>query len=168
LTTVKSVALFHAIGCPRQEPLGPIGKATGNAITKKRGKSAWWRACTGFAGDAAMRTICNLASMAKSRKVAIAREPAGGQSSTGKARMWRLLRASVPIATVVLASAALPAGASAETCTNRQLICFDYCARNYNDAPRCVDGCKHLLAQCFSTGCWESKITARRCGLEPR
>jgi hypothetical protein len=82
--------------------------------------------------------------------------------------MGRLLRASVLIAAVVPASAALSSGSSAETCTNRQAICFDYCAKNYNDAPRCDDGCKRLLAQCISTGCWESKITARRCGLEPR
>lgn len=51
------------------------------------------------------------------------------------------------------------------TCTERQQVCFAYCEKTYNNAPKCTDACKDYLAKCMATGCWESKVTAKRCGF---
>jgi hypothetical protein len=53
----------------------------------------------------------------------------------------------------------------AMTCTDRQKVCFAYCEKNYANAPRCRAVCEQLLNTCMSTGCWESKVTARQCGI---
>jgi hypothetical protein len=53
----------------------------------------------------------------------------------------------------------------AMTCTDRQQVCFAYCEKNYNNAPPCRATCGQLLTTCMSTGCWESKVTAKRCGI---
>jgi hypothetical protein len=53
----------------------------------------------------------------------------------------------------------------AMTCTDRQKVCFAYCEKNYANAPRCRAACAQLLTTCMSTGCWESKVTARQCGI---
>jgi hypothetical protein len=51
------------------------------------------------------------------------------------------------------------------TCTDRQQVCFAYCEKNYADSPRCRGVCGELRSECMSTGCWESKVTAKRCGI---
>jgi len=51
------------------------------------------------------------------------------------------------------------------TCSDRQQVCFRYCEKNYANAPRCRATCGQLLSTCLSTGCWESKVTARQCGI---
>jgi hypothetical protein len=81
--------------------------------------------------------------------------------------MRRFTTMSVAIAGLLVVLAA-PANLVAATCTDRQLVCFDYCARHYSNAPRCLDECKRLLSQCVATGCWESKVTASRCGFDRR
>jgi hypothetical protein len=53
----------------------------------------------------------------------------------------------------------------AMTCTDREQVCFAYCDKN-NPGPRCKPVCQELLSKCMSTGCWESKITAKRCGID--
>ena len=58
--------------------------------------------------------------------------------------------------------------AFATTCTERQQVCYAYCEKTYNNAPKCKEACKNYLAQCMSTGCWESNVTARRCGFDKR
>jgi hypothetical protein len=65
---------------------------------------------------------------------------------------------------VVISIAAGPA--SAITCTDRQGVCFAYCEKNYHNAPNCRAVCGQLLATCMSTGCWESRVTAKRCGID--
>jgi hypothetical protein len=55
--------------------------------------------------------------------------------------------------------------AFAITCTDRQQVCFAYCEKNYKNAPKCRTVCGVLLNKCMSTGCWESKVTAKRCGI---
>jgi hypothetical protein len=70
------------------------------------------------------------------------------------------------VTVLVLLGLLLPVTLRAETCSDRQLTCFDYCARNYNNAPRCLETCKNLLARCLSTSCWESNVSARRCGFD--
>lgn len=52
-----------------------------------------------------------------------------------------------------------------QTCTERQQVCFAYCEKTYKNAPKCTDACKKYLAECLSTGCWESNVTAKRCGF---
>lgn len=54
--------------------------------------------------------------------------------------------------------------AHAITCTDREQVCFAYCDL-HNPGPRCKPVCRELLNKCMSTGCWESKITAKRCGI---
>jgi hypothetical protein len=74
--------------------------------------------------------------------------------------------ARVGLALIVLSLIAAPAArAENNTCTNRQDVCFAYCERNYQNAPRCLTACRQLLAGCLSNGCWDSRITAKRCGL---
>ncbi len=58
-----------------------------------------------------------------------------------------------------------PTFAANQTCTERQQVCFAYCEKTYNNAPKCTDACKDYLAKCMATGCWESKVTAKRCGF---
>ena len=55
--------------------------------------------------------------------------------------------------------------ALAITGTDRQQVCFAYCEKNYNNAPPCRTTCGQLLSTCMTTGCWESKITAKQCGI---
>jgi hypothetical protein len=54
------------------------------------------------------------------------------------------------------------------TCTDRQEVCFAYCEKNYDNSPRCRGVCGQLLSECMSTGCWENKVTAKRCGISRR
>jgi hypothetical protein len=51
------------------------------------------------------------------------------------------------------------------TCSDRRQVCFAYCEKNHHNAPRCRGVCEQLLTECMSTGCWNSKITARRCDI---
>jgi hypothetical protein len=51
------------------------------------------------------------------------------------------------------------------TCTDRQQVCFRYCEKTYANVPRCKATCAQLLSDCMSSGCWESKVTARQCGI---
>jgi hypothetical protein len=67
------------------------------------------------------------------------------------------------VATILSISAATPSHAI--TCSDRQQVCFRYCEKNYANAPRCRAVCGQLLSTCMSTGCWESKVTARQCGI---
>jgi hypothetical protein len=53
----------------------------------------------------------------------------------------------------------------AMTCTDREQVRFAYCDKN-NPGPKCKPVCRDLLNKCMSTGCWESKITAKRCGID--
>jgi hypothetical protein len=66
-------------------------------------------------------------------------------------------------ATLVSISAATPGRAI--TCTDRQQVCFRYCEKNYANVARCKATCAQLLSNCMSSGCWESKVTARQCGI---
>ena len=61
-------------------------------------------------------------------------------------------------------SATMPTFAD-QTCTERQQVCFAYCEKTYKNAPKCTDACKDYLRICLATGCWESKVTAKRCGF---
>jgi hypothetical protein len=70
------------------------------------------------------------------------------------------------VATILSISATTPSHAI--TCTDRQQVCFRYCEKNYANAPRCRAACGQLLSTCMSTGCWESKVTARQCGITKR
>jgi hypothetical protein len=67
------------------------------------------------------------------------------------------------VATILGISAATPSHAI--TCSDRQQVCFRYCEKNYANAPRCRATCGQLLSTCMSTGCWESNVTARQCGI---
>jgi len=69
-------------------------------------------------------------------------------------------------ATILNISATTPSHAI--TCSDRQQVCFRYCEKNYANVPRCRAACGHLLNTCMSTGCWESKVTARQCGITKR
>ena len=66
-------------------------------------------------------------------------------------------------ATILSLAAATPS--QAITCTDRQQVCFRYCEKNYANVPRCKESCAQLLTTCMSSGCWESKVTTRQCGI---
>jgi hypothetical protein len=76
--------------------------------------------------------------------------------------MRRLVTAFFLISIVYMAAGA---PAFATTCTERQQVCFAYCEKTYKNAPKCIEACKEYLGICLSTGCWESKVTAKRCGF---
>jgi len=80
--------------------------------------------------------------------------------------MNRLFGSTLLAALVLGALAASPA--LAITCTDRQGVCFAYCEKNYHNAPNCRAVCGQLLATCMSTGCWESRVTAKRCGIDKK
>jgi hypothetical protein len=54
----------------------------------------------------------------------------------------------------------------AASCTERQQVCFAYCEKTYNNSPKCLATCEDLLSVCKATGCWESKVTAKRCDFD--
>jgi hypothetical protein len=66
---------------------------------------------------------------------------------------------------VPLVSALTVTSAFAITCSDRKQVCLAYCEKHYKSSPKCRDVCGELLNTCMATGCWESKITAKRCGI---
>jgi hypothetical protein len=46
-----------------------------------------------------------------------------------------------------------------------QQVCFAYCEKSYNNAESCRRACGDYLRECMSTGCWESRVAAKRCGF---
>ncbi|HLY44939.1 MAG TPA: hypothetical protein VKQ73_05125 [Stellaceae bacterium] len=70
--------------------------------------------------------------------------------------------AAVSLLTVGL----LPALAAADTCSARHRVCDAYCEKNYANSPHCLAVCRNQTAVCLSTGCWESRVTAKRCGFD--
>jgi hypothetical protein len=70
------------------------------------------------------------------------------------------------VAMILVISATMPSHAM--TCTDRQQVCFRYCQKTYANAPQCRATCARLLSDCMSTGCWESRVTARQCGITKR
>jgi hypothetical protein len=79
------------------------------------------------------------------------------------ARGWSATVMSLLAGIVISVSVATPGHAI--TCTDRQQVCFRYCEKNYANVARCKATCGSLLNNCMSTGCWESKVTARQCGI---
>ena len=79
--------------------------------------------------------------------------------------MKRFFTVSLLVAIYVISFASTPLLAAPMTCTNRQQVCFAYCARQYHNAPRCLSSCKDLMSQCLSNGCWDSKVTVKQCGI---
>jgi hypothetical protein len=65
----------------------------------------------------------------------------------------------------ILVSVSVATPSHAITCTDRQQVCFRYCEKNYANVARCKATCAQLLSNCMSTGCWESKVTTRQCGI---
>ena len=57
--------------------------------------------------------------------------------------------------------------AFAKNCTERQQVCFRYCDRSYQQKGHeaCRAACGNYLSICQSTGCWETKVTAKECGF---
>ena len=51
------------------------------------------------------------------------------------------------------------------SCSDRKGVCFAYCEKHHHNAPKCTGVCESIFASCMSTGCWESKITAKRCDI---
>jgi len=65
----------------------------------------------------------------------------------------------------MLVNAVTPTPTLAITCSDRKVVCLAYCEKHYHNAPKCTGVCEQLLTTCMSTGCWESKITAKHCGI---
>ena len=65
----------------------------------------------------------------------------------------------------ILSCLGLAPGALAGSCSERQQVCLAYCAKTYNNAPKCLRACNNYMGECIATGCWESKITAKQCGF---
>jgi hypothetical protein len=56
----------------------------------------------------------------------------------------------------------------ASSCTERQQVCYAYCEKTYNNAPACREKCVELHHECLASGCWESKVAAKRCGFSKK
>ncbi len=80
--------------------------------------------------------------------------------------MRYLLGTSFALAMLITAIMTTPTFAI--TCTDRKGVCLAYCDKHYHRAPKCTAVCEDLLNECMSSGCWESKITAKRCGISKR
>lgn len=79
--------------------------------------------------------------------------------------MRYLLRIGSVCGVLVAAGLAGPAFAAPKTCTGRQKVCLDYCAKNYAKSPGCTSNCGDSINECMSTGCWSSKLVAKECGF---
>ena len=77
--------------------------------------------------------------------------------------MRYIFGATLLLVLLVITFATTPALAT--TCSERRQVCLAYCEKNHHNVPKCVGVCDALLNTCISTGCWESKITAKRCGI---
>ena len=53
----------------------------------------------------------------------------------------------------------------AGSCSGGLKVCNAYCQKNYDGHFRCLQACQGHFQDCMSTGCWESRVTARRCGF---
>ena len=82
--------------------------------------------------------------------------------------MLRCISASFLIGIVFLFTSSAPTFAASQTCTERQEVCFAYCEKTYKNSPKCINACKAYLGICLSTGCWESKVSAKRCSFVKR
>ncbi len=65
-------------------------------------------------------------------------------------------------------AAAAPTFAANQTCTERLEVCSAYCEKTYHNSPKCAKACREFLETCLATGCWESKVSAKRCGFGRR
>ena len=85
-----------------------------------------------------------------------------GHNSRWRGNMRMILSLLLGISIFSVANSAL-----AKTCTERQQVCFRYCDKSYqqkgHEACRAV--CGDYLSTCRSTGCWESKVSAKECGF---
>lgn len=79
--------------------------------------------------------------------------------------MRRFLTISLLVGAFGVYIDAISTSAFAMTCSDRQQVCFAYCEKNYGGSPRCRGVCGELLGECMATGCWESRVTAKRCGI---
>jgi hypothetical protein len=62
-----------------------------------------------------------------------------------------------------LAGAALPAS-GAPTCTDRAKACHHYCDEK-SSSEQCDPACDGMLSSCLGTGCWDSPVTGKKCGV---
>jgi hypothetical protein len=69
-------------------------------------------------------------------------------------------------AAVLAAAVMFAPPAYADTCTERQQVCFAFCQRTEDNSAPCRAVCRGYLDECVSTGCWESRVSAKRCGFE--
>ena len=55
----------------------------------------------------------------------------------------------------------------AKDCTERQQVCFRYCDKSYQQKGHeaCRAACGSYMSVCQSTGCWESRVSAKECGF---
>ena len=77
-------------------------------------------------------------------------------------------KVSSAIAGAVIATAIVAIPAAADSCTERQQVCFSYCQKTESNSPPCLAACRGYLAECMSTGCWESRVSGKRCGFDRR
>jgi hypothetical protein len=54
---------------------------------------------------------------------------------------------------------------ASNSCTDRQQVCQAYCEKTEPNSPGCLLVCKSYRDKCLSSGCWESKVAAKRCGF---
>lgn len=79
-----------------------------------------------------------------------------------------LFGASLVTVTVLIVTTTVSIQAFADSCTERQRVCFAYCQKAESNTPQCPAACRGYLTECLSTGCWESRVSAKRCGFDRR
>jgi len=79
--------------------------------------------------------------------------------------MRRCIGAAYIVGICYFAAGAAPVLAAGQTCTERRQVCLAYCEKTYHNSPKCAKACVEFHKTCLATGCWESKVTAKRCGF---
>jgi hypothetical protein len=63
-----------------------------------------------------------------------------------------------------IAWAVLPASA-APTCSEREKTCHHYCDEKMAASTQCDPACDGFFTSCMETGCWDSPVVGKKCGL---
>jgi hypothetical protein len=79
--------------------------------------------------------------------------------------MRALFCKAVVVAVSIVALHALTGAAQAKSCSDRLTTCQRYCEKSMPGSHGCLGKCDDYLQACRASGCWESKIAARECGL---
>ncbi len=83
-------------------------------------------------------------------------------SVAGSRTMQQLFRASLLIGVVGFSIVSTPLLAASASCSGRRDACVQRCGET---GWRCQTVCKSAHSDCMSTGCWDTSLSPKQCGL---